>query len=139
MCINGNVVDAIYKDGMKVRDFIMPIYNQRVTFAIGKNMVKMGKKLKLDRDGFDYSQYQGMTIRVKESDGQYRYYLLIEKKKGKVYLTNIVHEIAHFCIAVCEDVGVKTEAWNDEPFAYLSAAVMEQFLDFIGVKDKIKI
>jgi len=139
MRINGNIVDAVYEDVMKTRNFIMPIYKARVTFAVGKDLKKMFKILGIHTSDTKYDGYGAFTVRAKEDDGHYRYFLIVKKGKGKIALTDLNHEVMHFSIVICEDRGIKIEAWNDEPIAYIAEYVMRKFLKFLGIKNVVNI
>ena len=124
---------------MKSENYIMPIYGVRVTFAYGKDIEAISKELNIYRSGYNYDGIQARMERVKESDGHTRFFLLVKKGKEGISLPNVVHEIGHLCIAICEYVGIKADWENDEPLAYMMEATMEQILNFFKSGPYIKI
>lgn len=123
---------------MRTENYIMPIYNVRITFAYGKDIVAMSKELNIHTHGYDYDGIQAITVRRKERDGHSRFYLLVKKGKKGISIPNIVHEIGHFCSAICDYVGIKADWVNDEPLAYMMEDTMDNFLGFLKVKLHIK-
>lgn len=139
MRVNGNIVDAIYKDSVKIKSYIMPIYNVRCTFATGKDIEKMAKKMGIHEKGHDYASYQGQFIETKQADGIHMFYILLKVKNNRISLPNLTHEIGHFCHAICNYVGIKMDGWNDEPITHMMEYTMDQFLEFIKKGPFIKL
>ncbi len=123
---------------MKIQVYIMPIYRRRITFAVGKDLEKMARKLNVHNKDCNYETYNALTIRSRAKNCSHRYYILIQQKK-EISISDLTHEVSHVCAIICSDLGIIVKAWEDEANAYMVEDVMRQLLRFLGLKDKMKI
>lgn len=123
---------------MKIQSYIMPIYRRKITFAIGKNLEKMTKKLNIHSQNCNYDTYNALTIRTKAKNCSHTYYVLIVQNK-EIFISDLTHEASHLCTIICDDLGIIVKAWEDEAYAYMFEDTMRQLMRFLGLKDKVKI
>lgn len=107
----------------ELHEFDLYIYPRKIWICIGGTQEGIKQHVRsLERTELDFSQIAPfdactITCRSKESDkiGE----LIWFPHKMAVTYGNVAHEAIHAALDVCADIGLRIDAMNQEPFAYL--------------------
>lgn len=102
---------------MKVITKDIPIYFGYFRIVITKDFEKAFKKLKIDNEGINLSNYGAFSGNDTTKEGYFRYTLLM---KPDIYHDLIAHEVVHLVNRLFIDRHIKLKRRNDEAQAYLT-------------------
>lgn len=103
---------------MKVITKSIPIYFGYFRIVITKDFKKAFKKLKVDDEGINLSNYGAFSGNDVTDDGFFRYTIFM---KPDIYPDLIAHEVVHLVNRLFIDTHIKLSRKNDEPQAYITA------------------
>lgn len=103
---------------MKVITKSIPIYYGYLRIVVTKNFKKAFKKLKVDDEGINLSNYGAFTGNDITEEGYFRYTVFI---KPDIEPDLIAHEVVHLVNRFCIDHHIKLSRKKDENQAYITA------------------
>lgn len=120
----------------KFATFKMPVYSGRVIVCLTRPAFK---KIRQEADGYEegaeLEHTYGVQVRTRDKKKNESVYIIgwFDKK-----LSTLVHELAHLTFDVLTYSGVRVSKSNDEAFAYLIDALLDETLSASKVASRRK-